>query len=332
MAQGNQSDRRSFLQQASSVAILASLASRRSQAAQGEIEQRSFGRHDEMVSSMCLGGFHIGTLDRDEDAIRMVRESIDQGMTFMDNAWEYHNGRSEELMGRALQDGYRDKAFVMTKHHGRDKKTAMKHLEDSLRRLKTDVIDLWQFHEIVYEADAGMIFDENGGGIEAAYEAKEQGKVRYIGFTGHKEPKYFLKMLSYDFEWDAVQMPLNPFDPHYRSFEKEVLPILTYRGIAALAMKSLGGGWLLRTNTVTAKEAMHYALSLPVSTLVTGIDSFDLLEENLNIGRSFKPMTASEKKALLARTQEVASTGDHEPFKSTNMYDGPVGRELHGVG
>ncbi len=293
--------------------------------------QREFGNSGEKVSLLTLGGHHIGRIDDDQKSIDLIREAIDLGVTFMDNAWEYHGGRSEELMGRALQDGYREKAFLMTKHHGRDKKTAMKHLEDSLRRLKTDVIDLWQFHEIVYDEDPEMIFSK-GGGIEAAIEAKEQGKVRYIGFTGHKDPDYFKQMLSYDYQWDAVQMPLNVLDAHFKSFRDAILPILQERNIAPLAMKSLASGIIARNNLLSVEQALRYTLSLPITTLVSGMENRKFLHENVKLAKTFQPLDESELEEILAKTKEPALTGEYEPFKTTRRFDGPVGRKLHGVG
>lgn len=295
------------------------------------IPKRTLGKTGEKVSMLCLGGYHIGTIRDDRESVGMIREAIDRGVTFIDNAWEYHNGRSEELVGKALRDGYRKKAFVMTKHHGRDKKTAMRHLDDSLRRLQTDVIDLWQFHEVVYDADPDMIFTK-GGGIEAAVEAKKAGKVRYIGFTGHKDPRIHLKMLKHDYDWDAVQMPLSVLDAHFRSFEKNVLPILLEREIGVIAMKTMASGIVARSNLATPKEALHYVWNLPVSTIVSGMQNRQILHGNIGFAQSFKPLSKDRKDRILAKTKEPALTGKHEPFKTTRMFDGPVGRKLHGVG
>jgi predicted aldo/keto reductase-like oxidoreductase len=277
-----------------------------------------------------VGGHHAGR-GRDEGrAVRLIRRAIDMGATFMDNAWEYHNGRSEEFMGKALQDGYRAKAFLMTKHHGRDKKTAMEHLEDSLRRLRTDVIDLWQFHEIVYETDPEMIFAP-GGGIEAAELAKKQGKVRFIGFTGHRSPTLHLKMLAYGYPWDAVQMPMNVLDPHYKSFQEHVLPILVRRNIGVIAMKTMASSHVLRAGVASPGEALNYIWSQPVSTIVSGMESEELLEANVATARAFAPMSDEAQAALLERTKEAGVTGKFEPFKTAPNFDGPIGRRLHGV-
>lgn len=328
----NRPTRREFIQQtAAGVSMVGLGPSVWAAAASGEMPQREFGRSGEKVSMLGVGGHAVGQIKDDQESISFIREAIDLGATFLDNAWEYHDGRSEELMGRALQDGYRDKVFLMTKHHGRkDKAMAMGHLEDSLRRLQTDTLDLWQFHEVVYEDDPDMIFSE-GGAIEVAVEAKQQGKVRYIGFTGHKDPAIFKKMLDHDFPWDAVQMPVNVMDPHYRSFIKEILPILNERGIAPIAMKTLGGGNILRAQVVEPAEALRFAWSQPVATLVSGMSSRDILHQNVELARSFTPMTADEQVALMERTKPFAVAGEFEPFKSTNGYDGPVGRKIHGI-
>ncbi len=292
---------------------------------------RDFGKTGEKVSMLGVGGHAVGQIQDDQEAVDFIREAIDLGVTFLDNAWEYHNGRSEELMGRALQDGYRDKVFLMTKHHGRnDKAMAMQHLEDSLRRLQTNHLDLWQFHEVVYPDDPEMIFSE-GGAIEVAVEAREQGKVRYIGFTGHKDPAIFLDMLNRDFKWDAVQMPVNVMDPHYRSFIKEILPILNERGIAPIAMKTLGGGNILKANVVEPAEALRFAWSQPIATLVSGMNSREVLHKNVETARQFTPMAEDEQVTLLAKTKPLALDGKFEPFKSSNAYDGPVGRKIHGI-
>jgi len=277
-----------------------------------------------------LGGHHAGRSRDEGSAVQLIRKAIDMGVTFMDNAWEYHGGRSEEYMGKALLDGYRAKAFLMTKHHGRDKKTAMEHLEDSLRRLHTDVIDLWQFHEVVYPNDPEMIF-ASGGGIEAADLAKKQGKVRFIGFTGHRDPLLHLKMLAYGYPWDAVQMPMNVFDPHYKSFQQHVLPILAQRNIGVIAMKTMASGFVLRANVTTPREALDYIWSQPVSTIVSGMESEELLEANVASARAFAPMSEQTQADLLEKTREAALTGDFEPFKTAPNFDGPIGRRLHGV-
>lgn len=296
----------------------------------GGVPTRPFGSTGVNVSILGLGGHHAGR-GRDADAsVRLIRKAIDMGVTFLDNAWEYHDGRAEEYMGRALGDGYRARAFLMTKHHGRDKQTAMQHLEDSLRRLRTDVIDLWQFHEVVYDKDPEMIFAP-GGGIEAAELAKKQGKVRFIGFTGHRDPMLHLKMLAYGYPWDAVQMPMNVFDPHYKSFQQHVLPVLVRRGIGVIAMKTMASGHVLRANVTTPAEALNYIWSQPVSTIVSGMESEALIEANVASARAFEPMTAAAQAQLLEKTRQAALTGSFEPFKTAPNFDGAVGRRLHGL-
>ncbi len=295
------------------------------------VPMRPFGRSGEEVSMLGLGGYHIAVPSDEQDGIRLVREAIDAGVTFLDNAWEYHQGRAEEVMGKALQDGYRARAFLMTKHHGRDKQTAMRHLEDSLKRLRTDVIDLWQFHEVIYDRDPEMIFAP-GGGIEAAAQAKKEGKVRYIGFTGHKDPRIHKKMLDQGYEWDAVQMPLNVLDAQYeRSFEKEILPICVERGIAVLAMKGLCSGHLQRANVVSPRQAHRYVYNLPVTTLISGMDTPDYLHANIQTAVEFERLSQEEKEMILSQAHDAALTGEYEPFKTTRAFDGRIGRELHGV-
>ena len=297
---------------------------------QAGIPTRPLGSSGINISILGLGGHHIGRIRDDNQSIRLIRKAIDSGVTFLDNAWEYHNGRSEELMGKALTGGYRDKAFLMTKHHGRDKKMAIEHLEDSLRRLRTDVIDLWQFHEVVYDKDPEMIFAV-GGGIEAAELAKKQGKVRFIGFTGHRDPVLHLKMLAYGYPWDAVQMPMNVLEPHFKSFQKNVLPILIRRNIGVIAMKTLASGYVLRANAATPKQALSYIWSQPVSTIVSGMDSEQLLNANVGFAQVFKPMSQMEQAKLLDKTKDAGLTGKFEPFKTPPNFDGPIGRKLHGI-
>lgn len=324
-------NRRTFIKQTSLGAMAAGLISHGWAEESLPMPMRPLGKTGEKVSLLCLGGFHVGTIKEDSEAVRFVKQAIDMGVTFLDNAWEYHQGRSEDLMGQALQDGYRDKVFLMTKHHGRDKQTALQHLDDSLQRLRTDCIDLWQFHEVVYERDPEMIFAESGG-IEAAVEAKQAGKVRYIGFTGHKDPEIFKKMLSYDFEWDAVQMPLSVLDAHFKSFEKQILPVCLERGIGVLAMKTLASGFLQRANVdVTMEEAMQYVMNLPVSTVVSGINTFEHLEQNVGIAKRFKTLSPEHVAEVLDKTRLAAADGQYEPFKTTRQFDGPVGRKLHGI-
>lgn len=279
----------------------------------GDIPRRALGKTGVQVSALCFGGAHWGRLKDESEAFRIIHEAIDAGVNFLDNAWEYHGGRSEELMGKALQ-GKRQQVVLMTKvcSHGRDKKVALQQLDESLRRLKTDYLDLWQIHEVVYEDDPDLHFAPNGA-TEALLEAKQQGKVRFIGFTGHKHPQIHLKMLGHDFPFDACQMPLNVFDGTYRSFEREVLPILNQRGIAALGMKSLSGNAEpIKQGIVTPEEAIRYVLSLPIASLVSGIDSPQVLKQNLDIARRFTPMTVAEMDGLRTRVAQYAMDGRYE--------------------
>ena len=296
-----------------------------------EIPLRPLGRTGERVSALGLGGYHLGTLVSVNDAIDLVHEAIDAGVRFFDNAWEYHDGRSEEWLGRALE-GRRNKVFLMTKvcTHGRDRQVAMRQLEESLRRLKTDHLDLWQVHEVIYENDPDLHF-ARGGVIEALDQAKKEGKARFVGFTGHKSPTIHLKMLAHDYPFDTTQMPLSCFDATYRSFERQVLPELQRRGIAALGMKSLGGdGQPILHGVVEPEKALRYAMSLPVATTISGIDSVAVLRQNVAVARGFTPMPAAERQALRDRCAAFAADGHLELFKSTKRYDGAVGRAQHG--
>lgn len=297
----------------------------------GGIPQRDFGKTGVKVSILGLGGHALGLCKVESEAVRIVHEAIDAGLTFMDNAHEYHDGRSEEWMGKALT-GRRDKAFVMTKvcTHGRNAKKGMEQLEESLRRLQTDYVDLWQVHEVVYENDPELHFAP-GGVIEALDQAKQQGKIRYTGFTGHKHPDIHLRMLAHDYPFDAVQMPLNAFDASFRSFEKLVLPELHRRKIAPIAMKSLGGtGESINKGAITVDDALRYVLSLPVATLVSGIDSLGVLQQNLRIVRDFQPMSEGEMADLRKRCSVLAADGRFELYKTSAHFEGPPGREQHG--
>ena len=301
------------------------------QTSTGEIPRRSFGRTGVEVSAIGLGGYHMGVPKDEQEAIRIIHEAMDAGIDFMDNAWEYNDGVSEQRLGKALR-GRRDKAFVMTKvcTHGRDRKVAMQQLEQSLRRLQTDHIDLWQIHEVVYDNDPELHF-ARGGVIEALEQAKKEGKVRFVGFTGHKDPTIHLKMLSYNYPFDACQLPLNCFDASFRSFEKQVLPELQKRGIAAIGMKSLGGsGEPVKQGAIAPQQALSYAMSLPVATTVSGIDSLKVLRQNLGIARGFTPMSAEQMQALRDRYARYAADGRFELYKTSKQYDGKPGREQHG--
>jgi len=296
-----------------------------------DIPLRPLGATGAMVSALGLGGYHIGKIDSERDAIRIVHAAIDAGVTFMDNAWEYHNGRSETRMGKAIADR-RDRVFLMTKlcTHGRGRREAMRQLEQSLRRLRTDVLDLWQIHECVYDNDPERHF-ARGGAVDALEDARRQGKVRFIGFTGHKHPSIHLAMLARDFTFDACQLPLNCFDASFRSFEQEVLPLLVARGIAPLGMKSLGGdARQVKKKVVTADEALRYAMSLPVATTISGIDSMRVLRQNVRVAAGFTPMSAREMDRLRARVREEAADGRFELYKTTAAHEGTVGRRQHG--
>jgi predicted aldo/keto reductase-like oxidoreductase len=297
----------------------------------GGIPLRPLGRTGVTVPILCLGGYHSTTHKDEKDSIALIQKAVDEGITFLDNCWDYHDGGAEERMGKALADDHRrDKVFLMTKVCGRTAKEAQSNLEDSLRRLKTDRIDLWQFHEIVYDNDPDWIF-EKGGAIDTALRAKDQGKVRYIGFTGHKDPSIHLKMLGKPCDWATVQMPLNVMDGHFRSFQHQVLPELIRRGIGPLGMKSLGGnGKIVSEAGVRVEDALRYVLTLPIASLVSGIDSMKVLEQNLKIVRNFTPMTEDEMKAVEVRTFKLAGDGRYELFKSSKRYDGPFHRKQHG--
>jgi predicted aldo/keto reductase-like oxidoreductase len=293
---------------------------------EGEMIYRTLGRTGERVSAIGLGGFHIGAIEKKDDAIKLVRTAIDRGINFMDNCWDYHNGKSEEWMGEALRDGYRDKVFLMTKIDGRDAKTAAQQIDQSLRRLQTDHLDLLQFHEIIRLADPEKVFGE-GGALEAALAAKKAGKARYIGFTGHKSPEIHLKMLEvadkHDFEFDAVQMPLNLMDAHYDSFH-QVIPHLVAKQIGVLGMKPIGAGKLMETKVVSGLECLHYALSLPTSVVINGCDSMERLEQAFEAAKTFERFTDEAKAQLLKRTAPFANVGKFEAYKTTHEHDGTM--------
>jgi uncharacterized protein len=332
-------DRREFLAQAAVAAgatVLAGAASSPAAAEQSglgsqPIPQRAFGKTGEKVSILGLGGYTLGQAPSYDVAEQIVHEAVDAGVTFFDNAWEYHQGKSEEWMGKALR-GRRDKVFLMTKvcTHGRDKQVALRQLEDSLRRLQTDHLDLWQVHEVIYPNDPDFIYGRDGV-LEALGDAKRQGKTRFVGFTGHKDPAIHLNMLARGYPFDAVQMPLNCFDATYRSFEKHVLPEVLRRGMAALGMKSMGGGGEpLLQGAITPEEALRYAMSLRVTVTISGIDAVSVLRQNLAVARGFTPMGEAQMQALRDRCAALAADGHLELYKSTMKYDGDVGREQHG--
>ncbi|HSE23230.1 MAG TPA: aldo/keto reductase [Pyrinomonadaceae bacterium] len=290
-----------------------------------EMTYRTLGSTGEEVSAIGLGGWHLGLKHVDEQlAFRIVRSAIDRGMTFMDNSWDYNEGVSEIRMGKALEDGYREKVFLMTKIDGRSKKEATRQLDDCLKRLKVDMIDLVQHHEIIRFEDPHRIFDKEGANA-ALVEARQAGKLRYIGFTGHKDPHIHLYMLrvaaEHQFKFDSVQMPLNVMDAHYRSFEKLVLPELVHENIGVLGMKCMGNGILLKSKKVKPMECLQYALNLPTSVVITGIDSMEILNQAFAATSTFKRLTSDEVEALLAKTREVAMSGEFEPFKTTSIFD-----------
>ncbi len=331
------SSRRQFVQSAGAVMSAAALAkqvmAQTSSASATGLPTRVLGRTGQRVSIICLGGWHIGSVQDDAEAVRIMHAAIDGGLTFFDNAWDYHDGRSEEVMGKALaMDGKRAKVFLMTKNCERDYAGSMRNLEESLRRLKTDHLDLWQFHENNYDNDPDWVFDK--GGMKAALEAQKQGKVRFIGFTGHKDPRIHLKMLSKPHDWDTAQMPINVCDAFFRSFQKEVVPVCLRKNVGVIGMKGLAGGAtqgrLIAEMGLTADECYRYCLSLPVTAQVLGITTMDQLKADIAMARNFKPMTTAEMNALRDRVREHGTDGRHELFKSTQFFDGPYHRKQHG--
>ena len=328
-------ERRDFLKTAAAASVAATTPSALAQTSTSaptttrpqspDMIYRSLGTTGETVSAIGLGGFHIGHQPDPNDSLKIIHTAIDHGITFMDNCWDYNDGTSELRMGEALQNGYRDKVFLMTKMDGRTLTEYNKQLEQSLARLRTDHIDLVQFHEVIRMEDPDRIFADDGA-IHAAIAARKAGKLRYIGFTGHKDPAVHLRMLevakAHDFHFDTVQMPVNVMDAHFRSFTNQVIPVATQQGIGVLAMKTFGDGFILQSKTVEPLEALHYTLSQPVSVVITGIDSLPILNQALDAARTFKPLTESQISALLARTQQAALTGKFELFKTTPHFDG----------
>ena len=298
------------------------------------IPTRPLGKTGEQVSILSLGGWHLGVPERSE-AIRIIHAAIDAGITFMDNAWEYNDRESEFRMGDALaQDGYRDKVFLMTKNcaHDRLASTSMARLEESLAALKTDYLDLWQIHEVVWEDDPDRIFAP-GGAAEAMLKAKEQGKVRYIGFTGHKSPAIFRRMLELapEYPWDTIQCPVSVLDWHYNSFQQEILPMASARGIGVIGMKSLAAGKVMTDTDLDAVEAMTYSLSLPISTLCVGIDSWKVLEQDIALARGFTPLSEAAMRAMREKAYSHAWHGRNELFKTSHDFEGNEGRKVHGM-
>lgn len=323
-SEGPSVTRRQFLEIAAGAIVTMQLGAGSAEP-ENAVPFRTLGGTGEKVSMVGIGGFHLGKPELAEaDSIRIVRTALDNGVNFLDNSWDYNGGQSEIRMGKALRDGYRQRAFLMTKIDGRDKKTAARQLEESLKRLDTDHIDLLQFHEVIRMDDPVRIFAP-GGGMEAALEAKKAGKIRFIGFTGHKSPDIHLKMLetaaSHNFHFDSVQMPLNVMDAHFDSFEKKVLPVLVKENIGVLGMKSMGDRLILESRTATPVECLHYAMNLPTSVVITGCDSMQILDQALNAARSFKPMNRGEVEALLAKTAQAAQAGRFELYKTSHEFD-----------
>ena len=317
--------RREFVKLSAAAGVAVGVALVWAAEAKNEMPYRALGRTGEQVSAIGLGGYHIGLQNSEAESIRLVRTALDRGINFLDNCWDYNDGASELRMGKALRDGYRAKAFLMSKIDGRTKSSAARQIDESLKRLQTDHVDLMQFHEIIRLEDPARIFAP-GGAMEAMLTAKQAGKVRFIGFTGHKAPEMHLNMLAVaaenKFRFDAVQMPLNVMDAHFRSFEHQVLPLLVKEGIGVLGMKSLGFGAILQSNTMTAIECLHYALNLPTSTVITGMDSLARIDQALEAARTFKPLPPEQVAALLARTAKAAADGRYEAFKTSTQFDG----------
>lgn len=314
--------RREFLEAALALTALPAAASA---AGPEAIPRRRLGRTGVTVSMVGLGGAHLGHQATPEESIRLVRGALDAGIDFLDNCWDYHGGESERRMGRALRDGYRQRAFLMTKIDGRDAKTAARQLDESLARLGTDHLDLLQLHEVIRDDDPDRAFAK-GGAIEAMQAAQKAGKARFLGFTGHKSPTIHLKMLetarAHGLRFDTVQMPLNVFDAHYDSFEKQVLPMLVREEIGVLGMKPLAARFILDAKAATAPECLRYAMSLPTSVVITGIDSQERLDQALGVTRGFRPMTEHDVDALLARTAAAARDGAYERYKTSHQFDG----------
>src|SRR6516164_1339454 len=284
-------NRRRFLQTTAAVTLATTFARNRASAEPATVPMRTLGRSGEKVSMVGLGGYHIGRQGDEQESIRIIRTALDSGINFLDNCWDYNGGQSEVRMGKALREGYRNQAFLMTKIDGQTRKAAIQQLEESLRRLQTDHIDLLQFHEVIRDTDPARIFADDGG-MNAIVEARKQGKVRYIGFTGHKGPDIHMKMLetafAHGFTFDAVQMPLNLMDAHFESFEKKVLPVLVKHSIGVLGMKAMGDGQILRSGTANPVECLHYAMNLPTSVVITGCDTLKILQQAIDAARSFQ--------------------------------------------
>jgi predicted aldo/keto reductase-like oxidoreductase len=323
---GNGLTRREFLGTAVGTTVVSGLLPRVWAAeTRNGIPYRILGNTGESVSCIGMGGYHLGNQSDEQESIRIIRTGLDEGINFLDNCWDYNGGASEIRMGKALRDGYRKKAFLMTKIDARTKKGAAQQIDESLRRLQTDVIDLLQFHEVIRDTDPDLIFSANGG-MEAVVEAKQKGKVRYIGFTGHKSPDIHLKMLNtalaHNFTLNSVQMPLNLMDAHYNSFEKKVLPVLVKHNIGVLGMKPMGDGLILKSKTAEPVECLQYALTLPTSVVITGCDSIPILQQALTVARTFRPLNEERVATLLAKTSQAAQKGEWELYKTSHNFDG----------
>lgn len=330
---GSEVSRRKFLKKsvtgATALTLGAQLIAQTTDAQETGIPTRPLGKTGENVSIICLGGWHIGSVQDKNEAIKIMHAAIDEGVTFFDSAWDYHDGGSEDIIGKALASGgRRDKVFLMTKNCNRDYDGSMRCLEDSLRRFKTDRLDLWQFHEMVYDNDPDWVFEK--GGIKAALEAQKAGKVRHIGFTGHKDPRIQMKMFNKPYDWATVQMPINVMDAHFRSFQKEVLPACLESGAGVIGMKGLGGGLIPSNTELTAQDCIRYALSQPISSLVCGMVSMKDLQQNVAIARDFTPLSEVEQREMEAKVKDVAGDGRYELFKTTQLMDGPYHVKQHG--
>jgi len=336
--------RRNFLKQAAAVAAVAGIKSVSAQEGASRLHavtagvpvpfvktvngigRRKLGRADAEVSIIGIGGYHLGLPSvREEDAIKIIRRALDEGINFLDNCWDYNGGVSEERMGKALADGYRKKAFLMTKIDGRTGAEARKQIDQSLSRLKTDHIDLLQIHEVIRMGDAEQAF-QPGYVIDVLQQARKEGKIGFIGFTGHKKPAMHVNMLEtaakHGFRFDTVQMPVNALDEHFDSFGQTVIPVAQKLGTAVLGMKSLSNAAILKTKTITAPEALHFAMSVPVTMTITGCESMANLEQALSVARDFKPMDEQQKIAILNKTAPVGNAGQFEDYKSSTIYDG----------
>ncbi|MEA3187892.1 MAG: hypothetical protein QOD99_1722 [Chthoniobacter sp.] len=322
--EGNGVTRRRFVRLTAAAGALLSVGKAWAVEQKNGIPYRTLGRTGEKVSMLGLGGFHIGMQEDEQESIKIIRTAVDNGVNFLDNSWDYNGGASEMREGKALRDGYRDKVFLMTKIDGRTKESAAKQIDESLTRLQVDHVDLMQFHEIIRTEDADRIFAE-GGAMEAMLSARKAGKVRYIGFTGHKSPEIHLHMLevakAHDFHFDTVQMPLNVMDAHYESFGKKVLPVLVRDRIGVLGMKSMGDKFILDSKAVTPVECLHFAMNLPTSVVITGCDTMPILQQALEAARGFRPLSEEKLSELLGKTEALAHTGKFEPYKNSHHFD-----------